>query len=48
MAGLGDLPVLVTTISTHCAYFFSLETNPFPREHQAVLQPYLIEPMNTG
>ena len=39
MYGLGGLPVLVPTISTYCAYFSSLETDPFSGEYQAVLEP---------
>ena len=48
MAGLGGPPVLVPTISTYHAYFSSSETDPFSGEYQAVLEPYLVEPMNAG
>ena len=48
MADLGDLPVLVPTICTYRAYFSSLETEPFSRNHKAVLELYLIDTMNTA
>ena len=48
MAGLVNPPVFVPTISTYHAYFSSPDTNLFSREYQAVLEPYLIDPMNVG
>ena len=48
MAGLGDPPDLVPTICTYHAYFSSLETDPFPSGYEAVLEPYMIDPMNAA
>ena len=48
VAGLDGLPVLVPTICTYRAYFSSLETDPFSGVYKAVLDPYLIDPMNAA
>ena len=48
MAGLGGPPVLVPKICTYRAYFSSPETNPFSGDYQAVLGPYIIDPMNVA
>ena len=48
MAGLGSPPVLVPTISMYRAYSSSPDTNPFSGEYQAVLEHYLIDPMNAA
>ena len=48
MAGLGGPPILVPTIGTYRAHFSSPETDSFSGEYEAVLGPYLIDPMNTG
>ena len=46
MAGLGGRPVLVPTICTYCAYLSSPDIDPFSGDDEAVLEPYLIDPMN--
>ena len=46
MSSLGGPSVLVPTISTYRDYLSSPETNPFSREYQAVLEPYIIDSMN--
>ena len=48
MAGLRDPPVLVPTICTYRAYFSSPETDPFYGDYEAVLESYLIDPMNAA
>ena len=48
MASLGGPPDLVPTICTYCAYFFSLETESFSGDYEAVLEPYLIDTTNTA
>ena len=48
MDGLGGPPILVPTISTYRAYFYSPETNPFSGDYPAVLELYLIDPINVG
>ena len=48
MSGLGGPPVLVTKICTYHAYFSSPETDSFSGDYQAVLEPYLIDPMNAA
>ena len=47
MAGLGGPTVLVTTICTYRAYLSSPETDPFSGNYEAVLEPYIIDLMNT-
>ena len=46
VAGLGGPPDLVPMICTYRAYFFSLETDPFSGDYKAVMETYLIDPMN--
>ena len=46
MAGLGGPPDLVPTICTYRAYLSSPETYPFSGGYEAVLDPYMIHPMN--
>ena len=48
MDGLNSPPDLVLTICTYRAYFSSLETDPFPSGYEAVLEPYMIDPMNAA
>ena len=48
MAGLGGPPDLVPTICTYRAYFSYPETDPFSGGYEAVLEPYLIDPMNAA
>ena len=48
MAVLGGPPVLVPTICMYRAYFSSLETDPFSGNYEAILEPYLIDPMNAA
>ena len=47
MAGLGGPTVLVPTICTYRAYLSSPETDPFSGNYEAVLEPYIIDLMNT-
>ena len=48
MAGLGSPPNMVPTICTYRAYFSSPDTDPFSSDYEAVLEPYLIDPMNAA
>ena len=48
MAALGGTPVLVNKIFTYRTYFSSPETDPFYGDYEAVLEPYLIDPMNAA
>ena len=48
MAGLGGQPDLAPIICTYYAYFSLPETDPFPGNYEAVLDPYRIDPMNAG
>ena len=48
MASLGGPPDLVPTICTYRAYLSSPETEPFPGGYEAVLETYIIEPMNAA
>ena len=48
MAGLGDPAVLVPTICTYRAYFYSPETDPFSGDYETFLEPYIIDPMNAA
>ena len=48
MTGLGGPPVLVPTICTYREYFSSPETDPFSGDYEAVLDPYLIDPINAA
>ena len=48
MAGLGGPPILVPTLCTYRAYLSSLETDPFSGDYEAVLEVYLIDPMNAA
>ena len=48
MSGLGGPPNLVPTIFTYRAYFSSPEIDPFSGNYEAVVEPYLIDPMNVA
>ena len=48
MAGLGGQPDLAPTIFTYHAYFSRPETDPFSGNHEAVLDPYRVDPMNAA
>ena len=48
MARIGGPPVLVPTICTYRAYFSFPETDSFSSDYNAVLEPYLIDPMNAA
>ena len=48
MAGLGGPPDLVPTICMYRAYFFSLDTDPFSDGYKAMLEIYMIDPMNAA
>ena len=48
MAGLGSPPNLMPTIYTYRAYLSSLEKEHFSGGYEAVLETYIIEPMNAA
>ena len=48
MSGLGGPPVLVPMICMYRAYFSSPETDTFYGDYKAVLEPFLINPMNAA
>ena len=48
MAGLDRQPDLEPTICTYRAYFSLPETDPFPGDYEAVLDPYWIDPINAA
>ena len=48
MAGLGGQPDLAPTICTYRAYFSRPETDLFPGNYEAVLDPYRVDPMNAA
>ena len=48
MASLGGPSVLVPMICTYRAYLSSMDTDPFSRDYEVVLEMYLIDSMNTA